>query len=166
MESATSSNVFSLSRPLSEYELWHNRLAHPGRNTLRRVPLATQGVPKLRQEYMPPCEGCAMGKLCRNPFPIESLKRAKRPLEIVHSDLDEMPANSIDGFKWFATFLDDYTHLFHAFYLKRKSDFYQVFVMYKAWAERQQEGLKIKTFRSDAGGEFTSDKLRDYLQEN
>ena len=42
------------------------------------------------------CEGCEMGKSKRLPFPT-SKSRAKQPLNLVHSNLDEMPVLSIGG---------------------------------------------------------------------
>ena len=51
------------------------------------------------------CEGCGKGTSKRLPFPTSKL-RAKRPLDLVHSDLDEMSDLSIGGYKYTATYLD------------------------------------------------------------
>ena len=47
------------------------------------------------------------------------------------------------------------------FFLKHKDEQYDAFKTYKAWAERQ----KLKTIRTDRGGEFLSKKQKRYLQE-
>ena len=110
-----------------------------------------------------PCEGCAFGKSHRHPFP-PSEKRATEPLELVHTDLDgPMRTQSIGGYKYFAGFLDDYSGLARAYYLKHKSDAIQAFHDYKAWAETQT-GKKLKKIRSDRGGEYTSDEFTSLLR--
>jgi hypothetical protein len=54
-----------------------------------------------------PCHGCQLGKSHCLPFPPSS-KHAEVPLEIVHSDLvGPFQTNSIQGNKYFATFIDD-----------------------------------------------------------
>ena len=65
------------------------------------------------------CEGCEKGKSKRLPFPT-SWSRAKRPLDLVHSNLDEMPVLSIGRYKYTTTFLDDYSSFGVMFYLKKK----------------------------------------------
>ena len=56
---------------------------------------------------------------------------------MVHSDLDEMSDLSIGGYKYTATYLDDYSLFGVIFYLKKKSEEFAAFKQYKAWAERQ-----------------------------
>ena len=75
-----------------------------------------------------------MGKSKRLPFPT-SKSRAKQPLNLVHSDLDEMSDLSIGGYKYTTTYLDDYSSFGVIFYLKKKSDEFATFKHYKAWAE-------------------------------
>ena len=54
------------------------------------------------------CEGCEKGKSKRLPFPTSKF-RGKQSLDLVHSNLDEMPILSIGGYKYTATYLDDYS---------------------------------------------------------
>ena len=63
--------------------------------------------------------------------------RASKPLDLVHSDLDEMPDLSLGGYKYTTTYLDDHSSFGVMFYLKKKSDEFTAFKQYKAWAERQ-----------------------------
>ena len=79
------------------------------------------------------CEGCEKGKSKRVPF-LSSRSRAKRPLDLVHSDLDEMPVLSIGGYKYTATYLDNYSSFGMMFYLKHKNEEFATFKTYKAWA--------------------------------
>ena len=92
------------------------------------------------------CEGCEKGKSKRLPFPT-SKSRAKRPLDLVHSNLDKMPALSIGGYKYTATYLDDHSSYGVMFYLKNKSKEFTAFKTYKAWAKRQlNTTLKSRQF--------------------
>ena len=80
------------------------------------------------------CEGCEKGKSRRLPFP--SLRsRALRPLDLVHSNWDEMPVLSIGGYKYTTTYLDDHSSFGVMFYLKHKNKEFNAFKTYKAWAE-------------------------------
>ena len=105
-----------------------------------------------------------MGKSKRLPFPA-SKSRAKRPLDLVHSDLDEMPVLSIGGYKYTATYLDDHSSFWVMFYLKKKSDKFATFKQYKVWAE-QQLNTTLKCRRFDRGGEFLSNEQKTYMIEN
>ena len=110
------------------------------------------------------CEGCEKGKSKGLPFPSSKL-RATKPLDLVHSNLDEMPVLSMGRYKYTATYLDDYSSFGVIFYLKKKSDEFAAFKQYKAWAERQL-GTTLKCRRFDHGGEFLSNKQKTYMIEN
>ena len=46
-----------------------------------------------------------------------------------------MPVLSIGGYKYTATYLDDHSSFGVMFYLKNKSEEFNAFKTYKAWAE-------------------------------
>ena len=122
---------------ISDYTLWHRRMGHAHQHMIKHLRKNTEGGP--HQTTNAPngaCEGCEKGKSKRLPFPALQW-RAKRPLNLVHSDLDEMPVLSIGGYKYTATYLDNYSSFGVMFYLKKKSDEFAAFKQYKAWAERQ-----------------------------
>ena len=99
------------------------------------------------------CEGCKKGKSKRLPFPTLR-SRAKQPLDLVHSNLDEMPVLSIIGrYKYTTTYLDNYSYFGVMFYLKHKNKEFAAFKTYKARAERQLS-TTLKCKRTDCGGEF------------
>ena len=76
-----------------------------------------------------------------------------------------MPVLSLGGYKYTATYLDDYSSFGVMFYLKKKSDEFAAFKQYKAWAERQL-GTTLKCRRFDRGGEFLSNEQKSYMVEN
>ncbi|KAL7284900.1 hypothetical protein ACG7TL_002214 [Trametes sanguinea] len=147
----------------TDYKTWHRRFGHAGKEALRHLPKNVKGVDHVDPADDEPCEGCAYGKSHRLPFP-PSEKRATEPLELVHTDLDgPMRTAAVgSGYLYFASFIDDFSGLGIAYYLKRKSDAMKAFDSFKAWAETQT-GKKIKRVRSDRGGEYLSNEFTQHL---
>ena len=59
----------------------------------------------------------------------------------------------------------DYTRMTLICFLKKKSEAFEHFTIFKEMVENETE-LKIKTLRSDNGGEFTSIELWNYCEEH
>lgn len=60
---------------------------------------------------IPVCESCVITKMTRITFK-GTRKRARKVLELVHSDVcGPSNINSYDGKRYFATFIDDFTHV-------------------------------------------------------
>ena len=76
-----------------------------------------------------------------------------------------MPVLSMGGFKYTATYLDNYSFFGVMFDLKKKSDEFTAFKQYKAWAERQL-GTTLKCRQFNQGGEFLSKEQKAYMIEN
>ncbi|CDO74894.1 hypothetical protein BN946_scf184988.g1, partial [Trametes cinnabarina] len=79
-----------------------------------------------------------------------------------HADGPMRTASVGSGFLYFASFIDDFSGLGIAYFLKRKSDSMKAFDNFKAWAETQT-GKKIKRVRSDRGGEYLSNEFTQHL---
>ena len=110
-------------------------MGHAHQRVIKHLDKNTEGGPHQTTDALKgACEGCEKGKSKRLPFPLSN-SRAKRPLDLVHSDLDKMPVLSIGGYKYTATYLDDHSSFGVMFYLKKKSDEFVAFKQYKAWAE-------------------------------
>ena len=106
------------------------------------------------------CHGCELGKSHCLPFPLSN-KCASQLLELVHSDLvGPLQSNSIQGNKYFATFIDDYTRVAVIVPLKSKDQLSGALVHYWQWAERQMEHYKLKCFHSDRGGENVNKQVK------
>jgi len=59
-------------------------------------------------------------------------------LEIVHSDLASlMQSNSLQGSKYTATFIDDYSRHAVVYYLQSKDQFVTALKQFLSWAETQ-----------------------------
>ena len=145
--------------------LWHRRYGH----------LSEHGLQKLAKKEMVDnfdydasnkigfCEACIGGKHHRSPFNTSERNTSER-LELVHTDLcGKMGVKSIGGAEYFISFTDDKTRYSWVYPLKTKDQAFDCFLEWKASVERSS-GKKLKTIRSDNGGEYTSKKFEAYLK--
>jgi hypothetical protein len=97
-------------------------------------------------------------------FP-NSDSKAKGVLDIVHSDTcGLMLVASLSGYVYYVSFIDDYSHKTWIYLLKAKNEVFGKFKEFKALVENLTE-RKLKTLRSNNGGEFTSEELKEYCKE-
>jgi hypothetical protein len=145
-------------------ELWHRRFAHLHYKALPVVSKMVIGLPEIQAEPDGVCKGCAQGKNVKHSFP-NSDSRAKGVLDIVHSNVcGSMSATSLSGYAYYVSFIDDYTCKTWIYLLKAKNEVFGKFKEFKALGENLTE-RKIKTLRSDNGGEFTSEYFKKYCKE-
>ena len=145
-------------------ELWHRRYAHLHYRALPALPRMVSGIPKLQVEHDGICRGCVLGKNVRSPYP-SSDNRSKGILDLVHSDVcGPMAVESMSGCLYFLTFIDDYSRKTWIFPMKAKGEVFSRFKEFKAEVENLTE-RKIKTLRSDNGGEYTSGDFTDFCKE-
>jgi len=163
--------------PLTEYasaattipldlDLWHRRLAHHHLQDIKNLwkkKLVTGMTLDSLAAPDPICKPCLAGKMHANPFP--SLQwRARRPLELVHSDVHQVPYPSFSGFRYWVTFIDDYSRFRFVLPITAKSDVFEAFKNFKAYAENQS-GHRIKILRDDKGGEYMSNAFSKFTTE-
>lgn len=78
----------------------------------------------------------------------------------MHSDLcGPMQTASLGGSRYFLLFIDDYSRMSWIYFLKNKSETFEHFQKFKAFAENQT-GKRLKVLRSDRGREYKSTKFR------
>ncbi|KAK9911087.1 hypothetical protein M0R45_035010 [Rubus argutus] len=139
---------------VQDHNLWHQRLAHPSEKVLSSL------FPNLCKEDNQ-CQICHLSKSSRLPFS-SSLSRASKPFEIVHSDIWGPVLESYDGFKYFVTFVDDFTRITWLYLLKFKSDVVNVFKDFHKLVHTQFSS-SIHILRSDNGSEYMSNNMSQYL---
>ena len=102
------------------------------------------------------------GKQSRKNFKKSVLQRAKKPLEVVYSDVcGPLDSNSLGGNRYFLTFVDEFTRKIWIYLLKEKGEVFGRFVKFCAKVERQS-GYALTIFRTDGGGEFNSKELEEF----
>ncbi|GJW57803.1 retrovirus-related pol polyprotein from transposon TNT 1-94 [Tanacetum coccineum] len=135
--------------------LWDMRYEHLNFGDLKL--LSSKGMVKgLDQIDLPNqvCKGCLLGKHARSSFPKEATSRAKEPLQLIHTDLCGPITPPSHGKNiYFILFIDDYSRKTWLYFLNEKSQAFEAFKKFKAMVEKEK-GLKIKSMRSDRGGEF------------
>ena len=109
------------------------------------------------------CETCIRGKHHRSPFE-PSKRQVNEPLELVHTDVcGKLSEKSIGSEEHFMTFTDEKTHNSWVYFLSTKDQAFDHFQEWKAMVEKAS-GKKLKTLRSDNGGEYTSKMFEAYLK--
>jgi len=106
-----------------------------------------------------------MGKNTRKPF-TSSDTRSKEILDLIHSDVcGPMSNKSLGGHQYYVTFIDDHSRKTWLDYLlKTKDEVFEKFKEFRSEVENLIE-KKIKTLRSDNGGEYTSKELITHCKE-
>lgn len=97
------------------------------------------------------------------PFPSEGNK-ATNLFEIVHSDVWGIgPILSHAGYKYFVTFIDDYSRYTWVYFLRNKSEVFCMFKLFLGLVHTQFSAT-VKILRSDSGGEYMSNDFQSFLQ--
>lgn len=146
------------------YDIAHRRFAHSGKEVLQRLQDATRGAPEIVGKLSSQsCGSCAQGKMPNRPFPPSS-KRAKKPFELIHSDLKEFPVESYHRYKYIITFYDDYTSHGWIVLMRKKSYAINATKQFLAMVETQYHA-KVEGWMSDAGGEYKSEAFLTLLKD-
>jgi Reverse transcriptase (RNA-dependent DNA polymerase)/gag-polypeptide of LTR copia-type/Integrase core domain/GAG-pre-integrase domain/Zinc knuckle len=156
-----------VSKPNLE-QLWHERLGHLHQSGMaemirKETVKGLEGI-KLQTGVME-CLSCMGGKMAKAPFPkIREDYTSKEILDLVHSDLiGPISPATFSGSKFVLTFLDDKSGYCWVYLLQQKGDTFSTFLEWKAMVERTTE-KKIKTLRSDNGGEYINHKFNEFCR--
>lgn len=146
-------------------QLWHRRFGHLGfKNlTLLSQNQMVSGIDDLTKcnNNNSVCEPCLLGKMTRQPFNRQG-RRATRPLELVHTDVcGPITPLTEEGYKYFLTFIDDYTHFVWVYLLSNKSEVFDKFKHYYFHASNHFNANILK-LRSDNGGEYVSRQFQEF----
>ena len=149
-------------------KVWHCRFGHLGVNNLEKLrrDQLVDGFDYDVSKEQKFCEPCIDGKHHQQPFPKTGGERSTELLGIVHSDVcGKIETKSLGGTEYFVTFIDDQSRYVWTYVLKHKSEVFKKFTEWKAMVERSS-GMKLKKFRTDNGGEYTSNEFEEYLKKD
>ena len=132
---------------------WHARMGHLHFRALKTMSSKqmVRGMPPIDhvQEY---CDGCALGKQHRAPFPQVATYQAEKGLELVHTDLcGPITPTTPGGSKYFLLVVDDYSRYMWLELLKSKDEAFDCFRKVQIMAEAEGK-CKLRAFCSDRGG--------------
>uniref|UniRef100_A0A2N9HIL7 Integrase catalytic domain-containing protein n=1 Tax=Fagus sylvatica TaxID=28930 RepID=A0A2N9HIL7_FAGSY len=141
-----------------KWQMWHSRLGHPSNKVLSNVFPNLQSTSSVTSKH---CTHCLAGKMHQLPFSVSN-KNSTAPFALIHADLwGPAPITSSTGFRFYLVLVDDFTKFTWTFFLKHKSDTFQIFTQFQAMVNTQFS-LPIKVLRTDCGGEFTSNAFNQF----
>nr|KYP62834.1 Retrovirus-related Pol polyprotein from transposon TNT 1-94 [Cajanus cajan] len=146
--------LVSCNSAIVDYQVWHRRLGHPNSNVLHDMLkssfLGNKHTPSLNDIHFD-CIPCKLGKSKILPFPTHQ-SHVTQPFDIIHSDVWGIaPVTSHAYYKYFVTFIDDYSHFTWVYFLCSKDEVFATFKFLYAYVQAQFSS-KIKILRSDNGG--------------
>ncbi|KAJ0568794.1 putative RNA-directed DNA polymerase [Helianthus annuus] len=138
--------------------LWHKRLGHASHSKLSCFDFISL---KTNDET---CDSCARAKFTRLPF-ITSFIKSKECFELLHCDIwGRYRTPSLTGANYFLTIVDDFSRSVWVYLLKRKSDASNCLISFQKMV-KTQFNKNVKRIRCDNGGEFTSNRMVTFYNE-
>eukprot|EP00253_Pinus_taeda_P021914 PITA_21914 len=120
------------------------------------------GLPKGKLEQFDTCKGCTLGKYTMSSFHDRD-SQAEAILEQVHTDLcGPFSTESTLKQRYYVIFIDDYSHKCLIYFMQKKDQTFTKFCEFKALVEKES-GKKIKATRSNNGGEYVSQRFKDFF---
>jgi hypothetical protein len=139
--------------------LWHKRFGHISFGYLKYL------LPELFSNATLPvlkCETCELAKSHRVPF-LPSLNRNSAPFTLIHSDVwGPAKVPTLNGARWFVSFIDDYSRMTWVCLMKTKQDVCSLFKQFYSMVATQYK-TSIQVLRTDNGGEFVNHEMRKFL---
>ena len=142
--SSFSTACTSMDTPL----LIHSRLGHLNISKFQIM------VPRFSSLSSIKCESCQLGKHTRVPFPRCLNQLTKSPFELIHTDVwGPSQTESTLGFRYFVTFIDDYSRCTWLFLIKTRAELFSIFQKFHAKV-RTRFNISIHIIRSDNAKEY------------
>ncbi len=106
-----------------------------------------------------------MGKQHKARIPNKSSTRSTKKNELFHFDLcGSFPKASLEGSKYIVVFTDDFSRKSWTIFMKVKNGTFEKFKNFKSMIEDGEN--KIKMLRTDQGGEFLSNLVNSFCEQN
>jgi transposase InsO family protein len=149
----------------ADYDLLYRCLGHQSKDVLSNAKSKMKGFHQDLQipTDMPVCPGCVQGKMPASSHP-PSATRVKAAFECIHSDLKSFPVESYHKYKYFVSFLDDFSLFAWIILLQDKASAILALKQFLAIV-RNQYNTTIKEWMSDAGREYKSEAFLKTLKD-
>jgi len=153
---------------VASLQLRHKRLGHVNVACVKQM-IKNKGIDGLKCSSLAVkdfCEPCDYRKAVMTPMHSAGGGRVTNCLQLMHSDLGGPMSEPLrGGALYFGTFTDVFSRWTDVVFLQKKSDLLSEYEKWLIEAQRHT-GTKIKILRSDNGGEYVSNALKDFHDEN
>jgi Integrase core domain len=149
------SNKALAANSVEDNKLWHWRIGHASDFVLNKLL-------NLRNLDNSTCDIYRFVKQTRLPFTLSNSKTSNF-FELEHSDVwESAPVTSYNNFRYYVTFIDDFSRTTWIYLLTSKYEVFQKFVDFSNFIENQYN-TTIKILRSDNGTEYVNKTFSKYL---
>jgi len=150
---------------MKDYDDLHRCLGHIG---VTKIKGAIRDNPALGgsggQIKLSPCDVCAQAKQRRAPIGDGPIKRASKPMELIHSDVcGPFPTETFSKKRYFVSFIDDYTRFSWIYLLRMKDEVAGMLDNFLTYATAHGRPCLL---RSDNGGEYVGEPLQKVLRQH
>ncbi|CAH9077265.1 unnamed protein product [Cuscuta europaea] len=139
--------------------VWHNRLGHCGDHIL--LSLTKNKFISSTSTFSHDCVSCKLGKSHRIPFQ-DVIHNFIASLQLIHSYVWQSPILSNLEFKYYVSFIDDFSRFTWVYPMHKKSEVFTHFCNFQNLVENLFD-CKIKCFQSDGGGEFVNSSFQNHF---
>lgn len=155
----------SVAKTLPRHSLldWHRRMGHVGLPALKWWLKRMQIRAKGDELDVVKCSICCKGKMHRRSFRSRSAYRSDAPFKVIHSDVAFLPVTSREGYRYFISFIDDYSKFGYAYPMKSKNEAFTHFKHFKTRVEKLCD-TTVTELRSDNGGEYLDQSFQNFLK--
>nr|AAS79613.1 putative copia-like polyprotein [Ipomoea trifida] len=148
------------------FQLWHDRLGHPGQNMMGRIISNSAGHSLLRSHVLSPnmftCVACAKGKYIVRPSRTKVGHESPIFLQRLQGDICGPISPPSGPFRYFMVLFDASTRWTHVSLLSTRNKAFAKFIAKIIELNAQFPDYPIKSIRMDNAGEFTSTAFNDY----
>ena len=156
----SSSPVSAAVTSVSPSYQWHLRLGHASASKLRV--LASRGLLDSVKLESFDCLHCHLAKQPTLSFH-NSNSSTTFPFQLIHSDIwGPSPVASINGYRYFVLFIDDYSRFTWVYFMKHKSELCQIYKNFVVMI-KTQFSYTIQTLRTDNAMEYQDSTLLQFL---
>ena len=136
-------------------DTWHKRLGHASGDKLTHIDFLRNST------FDQVCDSCSKAKHTKLPFPSSNIK-TNDCFELIHCDIwGKYRVPSSSKATYFLTIVDDFSRSVWVFLLKFKHEASNCLINFHTMV-KTQFGKPIKRIRSDNGGEFTSNEMKEF----
>ncbi|KAI3507425.1 hypothetical protein L1887_22411 [Cichorium endivia] len=138
--------------------VWHSRLGHASDSKLSNIDFFKNVSFNFKDDV---CDSCVKAKHTRTPFP-KSFIKTNECFDLIHCDIwGKYRKPSTTHASFFLTIVDDFSRAIWVFLIKHKSEASDCLISFHNMV-KTQFSKQIKRVRSDNGGEFTSNRMKEF----